>query len=135
MDYACQIYESACCTTLKKLDTIHHNALCICSGALHTSPVVSLYAHCVEPPLSLTRDRMSGNFYYRILSHPEHPLKPNLLNTDDDIFFQNCPSCTPHFGLRIRNLMSNTSLSIITVRCQSQCSTLGNDQNFKNPPF
>ena len=120
LDYTCQIYGSTCCTSLKKLDTIHHSALRICSGAFRTSPVVSLYTHCVEPPLSLTRDRMSVNFYYRILSHPEHPFKPYLLNTDDDILFQNRPSCTPHLGLRIRNLIFNTSLSNITVRCQSQ---------------
>ena len=56
LDYACQIYGSAGSSYLKKLDTIHHTALRICSGAFRTSPVVSLYVNCVEPPLYLIHE-------------------------------------------------------------------------------
>ena len=53
MDYACQIYGSAGTLYFKKLDTVHHSALWICSGACRTSPTVSLYVDCVEPPHSV----------------------------------------------------------------------------------
>ena len=64
---------------LKKLDRVHHNALIICSGAFHTSRVVSLQVDCIEPPLYLIKEKLSLELYYRILSHPRHPLHTYLL--------------------------------------------------------
>ncbi|GFW75924.1 probable RNA-directed DNA polymerase from transposon X-element [Trichonephila clavipes] len=43
LDYGCAVYGSARASVLKRLDTIHHSALRICSGAFRTSPVTSLY--------------------------------------------------------------------------------------------
>ena len=74
MDYACQIYGSAGISYLKNLDTVHHSALRICSGAFHTSPVVSLYVDTVEPLLHHIREKLTLQLYYCILSHPHHPL-------------------------------------------------------------
>ncbi|GBM26169.1 putative RNA-directed DNA polymerase from transposon X-element [Araneus ventricosus] len=42
-DYGCMVYGSARPTVLRRLDTIHHSALRICSGAFRTSPVERLY--------------------------------------------------------------------------------------------
>ncbi|GFT84068.1 putative RNA-directed DNA polymerase from transposon BS [Trichonephila clavipes] len=39
IDYGCVVYGSACNSTLKKLDPVHHMALKICSGAFRTSPM------------------------------------------------------------------------------------------------
>ena len=82
MDYGCQIYGSAGTSYLKKLDTVHHSALCVCFGAFRTSPVVSLYVDCVEPPLSLILEQLSLELYYHILSHPHHPLRMHLLTKE-----------------------------------------------------
>ncbi|GBO21233.1 hypothetical protein AVEN_129476-1 [Araneus ventricosus] len=55
MDYGCMVYGSARPTVLRRLDTIHHSALRICSGAFRTSPVESLISssnetfHSVSP--------------------------------------------------------------------------------------
>ena len=100
----------------KKLDTVHHSALRICSGAFRTSPVVSLYADCVEPPLCLIREKMSLELFYRILSHPYHPLRTQLLTREFDILYENRPSCTPSFGIRIRNILSGSPLLDTRVR-------------------
>ena len=42
LDYACQIYGSACKTALEKLDVVHNMGLRICTGAYRTSPVASI---------------------------------------------------------------------------------------------
>lgn len=42
LDYGCAAYGAARSSVLKKLDTIHHSALRVCSGAFRTSPVLSL---------------------------------------------------------------------------------------------
>ena len=51
IDYGCQVYGSACQTTLQKLDVVHNTALRICTGAYRTSPVGSLYVDSGFPPL------------------------------------------------------------------------------------
>ena len=116
MDYGCQTYGSACSTYLKKLDTVHHSALRICSGAFRTSPVVSLYVDCVEPPLYLIREKLSLELFYRILSHPHHPLRTYLLTREHDTLYENRPSCIPNFGIRIRNILLGSSFLDIKVR-------------------
>ncbi|GFT48302.1 RNase H domain-containing protein [Trichonephila clavipes] len=68
IDYGCVVYGSACNSTLKKLDPVHHMALRICSGAFRTSPVQSLYVNCNQLPLDLQRRKLSLAYYFKILS-------------------------------------------------------------------
>ncbi|GFV29868.1 putative RNA-directed DNA polymerase from transposon X-element [Trichonephila clavipes] len=79
LDYGCVVYGSARTSVLKRLDTIHHSALRICSGAFGTSPVTSLYVVCYQPPLELRRRQLSANYFIRDMSVPSHPLKPSSL--------------------------------------------------------
>ncbi|GFU83045.1 putative RNA-directed DNA polymerase from transposon X-element [Trichonephila clavipes] len=79
LDYGCVVYGSARTSVLKRLDTIHHSALRICSGAFRTSPVTSLYVVCHQPPLELRRRQLSANYFIRAMSVPSHPLKPFAL--------------------------------------------------------
>ncbi|GFW98613.1 putative RNA-directed DNA polymerase from transposon X-element [Trichonephila clavipes] len=79
LDYGCVVYGSARASVLKRLDTIHHSALRICSGAFRTSPVTSLYVVCHQPPLELRRRQLSANYFIRAMSVPSHPIKPFAL--------------------------------------------------------
>ncbi|GFX40162.1 putative RNA-directed DNA polymerase from transposon X-element [Trichonephila clavipes] len=81
LDYGCVVYGSALASVLKRLDTVHHSALRICSlsGAFRTSPVTSLYVVCLQPPLELRRRQLSANYFIRAMSIPSHPLKPFAL--------------------------------------------------------
>ncbi|GFW34276.1 putative RNA-directed DNA polymerase from transposon X-element [Trichonephila clavipes] len=54
LDYGCVVYGSAGASVLRRLDTIHHSALRIISGAFKTSPVNSLYVVCHQPPLEIS---------------------------------------------------------------------------------
>ncbi|GFW15706.1 probable RNA-directed DNA polymerase from transposon X-element [Trichonephila clavipes] len=77
MYFTCgRMYGSARASVLKRLDTVHHSALRICSGAFRTSPVTSLYVVCHQPPLELRRRQLSANYFIRAMSVPSHPLKP-----------------------------------------------------------
>ncbi|GFX46781.1 probable RNA-directed DNA polymerase from transposon X-element [Trichonephila clavipes] len=69
------LYGSARASVLKRLDTVHHSALRICSGAFRTSPVTSLYVVCHQPPLERRRRKLSANYFIRAMSVPSHPLK------------------------------------------------------------
>ena len=116
MDYTCQIYGSAGISYLKKLDTVHHFALRTCSGAFRTYPTFSLYVDCVEPPLCLIREWKSLQFYYRILSHPHHPLHTHILTKEHEILYENRASCITKFGIRVKNILSASSLLGTKVR-------------------
>ncbi|GFX75859.1 putative RNA-directed DNA polymerase from transposon X-element [Trichonephila clavipes] len=76
LDYGCVVYGSVRGSVLKRLDTIYHSALRICSGVFKTSPVTSLYVVCYQPPLELRRRQLSTNYFIRAMSVPSHPLKP-----------------------------------------------------------
>lgn len=101
-------------------------ALRICTGAFRTSPVFSLYADTCEPPLHLTRDQVSLNLYFRILSHPNHPLHSHLHNHNNDRLFMNRPSCPPSFSMRMRSIISNTNLANNKIHMRS---------SFNRPPW
>ena len=73
MEYGCQIYGSACKTTLAKLDVLHNMALRICTGAYRTSPVESLYVDSGFPPLYIRREELGLRYLSRVLTSKSNP--------------------------------------------------------------
>ncbi|GBN90185.1 hypothetical protein AVEN_36200-1 [Araneus ventricosus] len=107
-DYGSVVYGSARPSYLKRLDYVHHQALRLCLGAFRTSPIPSLYAEAFEPSLSSRRDKLSLSYYFQILSNDKHPLCGTLLNGNNNRLFNARPSCIPHFGLCMRNILPDT---------------------------
>ncbi|XP_042910881.1 uncharacterized protein [Parasteatoda tepidariorum] len=79
LDYACVVYGTATTSNLRILDTVHHTALRICSGAFRTSPVESLYVVCHQIPLYLRRIQLSLTYYFSIMSSKSHPLRHDVI--------------------------------------------------------
>ncbi|GBL79203.1 putative RNA-directed DNA polymerase from transposon X-element [Araneus ventricosus] len=75
INYGCMVYSSARLTVLRRLDTIHHSALRICTGAFRTSPVESLYIISHQLPLDLRRHKISALYFF----HGKHPINQLLL--------------------------------------------------------
>ncbi|GBN72309.1 hypothetical protein AVEN_120315-1 [Araneus ventricosus] len=108
IDYGSVVCGSDLPSYLKRLDYVHHQALMLCLGAFRTSPIPSLYAEAFEQSLSSRRDKLSLSYYFRILSNDNHPLRGTLLNGNNNRLFNARPSCIPHFGLRMRNILPDT---------------------------
>ena len=89
LDYGCLAYGTASKTKLKKLDSIHHQALRICLGAFHTTPVESLYAETNLHSLSYRRKNLGLKYYARTLTIPNHKTVCNLRDTRRDCLFRN----------------------------------------------
>ncbi|GBM48561.1 hypothetical protein AVEN_184580-1 [Araneus ventricosus] len=106
IDYGSVVYGSARPSYLKLLDYVHQ-ALRLCLGAFRTSPIPSLYAEAFEPSLS-SRKKLSLSYYFRFLSNDNHPLRGTLLNGNNNRLFNARPSCIPHVGLRMRNILPDT---------------------------
>ena len=106
LDYGCQIYGSATATCLKTLDSIHHRALRLATGAFRSSPVLSLYAETGEPSLAHRRDKLSLQMYARLLAMPDTPAHSTLTSTMSDHHFLNRTYHNP-FGFRVRQLLQS----------------------------
>ncbi|GFU54330.1 putative RNA-directed DNA polymerase from transposon X-element [Trichonephila clavipes] len=116
IDYGCVVYGSACNSTLKKLDPVHHMALRICSGAFRTSPVQSLYVNCHQLPLDLRRRKLSLAFYFKILSVPSHPLQNVYMSTSMKRLYDARPSNIRPFMDRMKLHISELDLPNVHIQ-------------------
>ena len=111
LDYACQIYGSACKTNLEKLDVVHNLGLRICTGAYRTSPVESIYVDSGLPPLSIRREELSLRFLTKTLTSQSNPnYKYVKCPTDRAI---NKPKMPKPLEVRLKNECSD--LGILTT--------------------
>ncbi|GFW78864.1 uncharacterized protein TNCV_2058851 [Trichonephila clavipes] len=110
------LYGSALTSVLKRLDTIHHSALRICSGAFRTSPVTSLYVVCHQPPLELRRRQSSANYFIRAMSVPSHPLKPFALAIGLNRLYEARSFNIKPFSERAKAVLNDAHLNNINIQ-------------------
>ena len=73
IDYGSIVYQTANLRSISIMDPVHNAALRLCSGAFRSSPVISLYAECGEPPLKLRRAQLTLQYLARLLQSPHSP--------------------------------------------------------------
>ncbi|XP_042911389.1 uncharacterized protein [Parasteatoda tepidariorum] len=105
LDYACAVYGTATTSNLRALDTVHHAALRISSGAFRTSPVESLYVVCQQIPLHLRRMQLSLTYYFSVMSSKSHPLKHDAISSSLERLYLARPSHIRPFHARTRSLI------------------------------
>jgi ribonuclease HI len=110
LDYGSVVYGSARKSTLKRLNAIHHSALRLCCGAFRTSPVESLYVDCGETPLNNRREILSLQYYFRILSHSNHPYAQHTFSPYLDRLYRARTFCIPPFHRRIDIILKDFKL-------------------------
>lgn len=74
IDYGSFIYSTASKTALKSLDSVHNPGVRLATGALRTSPVISLLSESGMLPLNLCRDTQLMAYATRASSLLSHPL-------------------------------------------------------------
>ncbi|GBO35216.1 hypothetical protein AVEN_10093-1 [Araneus ventricosus] len=116
IDYGCMVYGSARATVLRRLDTIHHSALRICSGAFRTSPVESLYVICNQLPLHLRRQKISALYFFRVQSVPKHPISQLTLPVSLHRLYAARPSHILPFCERAKMLLHDSDLNNVTIQ-------------------
>ena len=122
LDYACQIYGTASPTALKMLDTVHHQALRLCSGAFRTSPVESLYIETGE--MSLKDRRLYLQLQYYIRSQ-QIPVDKTLVHLDDnshDTYYQTIRNKPKSLGYKIRQDIQTLELQFPIVSTYTESS-------------
>ena len=114
LDYGCQIYSSAPEHILKSLNSVHNEALRLCTGAFRSSPVVSLYAESGEPSLTIRRQQMSLQHYIRLARLPGTPAYNAIHNEDTVALFNNITLTAP-LGVRMARFFTNNNIPPIDV--------------------
>ncbi|GBM76569.1 hypothetical protein AVEN_254398-1 [Araneus ventricosus] len=116
IDYGCMVYGSARPTVLRRLDTIHHSALRICTGALRTSPVESLYIISHQLPLDSRRQKISALYSFRAQSVRNHPINRLSLPAGLRRLYAARPSHILPLCERTKMLLHDSDLNNVSVQ-------------------
>lgn len=84
IDYGCIVYNSASKRILDTLNVIQHKALRIATGALCTSPILSIQVISSEKPLQLRRTELLLKYILNIASKPQHPTFSKIFHIYND---------------------------------------------------
>ena len=71
---------------LSKLEPVANAALRLSLGAFCTSPIPSLQALSGEPPLSIRRDQLALQFYYKLNSNIKNPAYNTIFNNTNPLY-------------------------------------------------
>lgn len=102
MDYACFVYDSANEPVKRCLNTIHHSAIRICTGAFRTTPISSLLVEANEPPLDMRRRLLGQRYVYKLAQFPNHPTYSAVFSRQLIRLFDGVSKGLP-LGVRARN--------------------------------
>ncbi|GBM84021.1 putative RNA-directed DNA polymerase from transposon X-element, partial [Araneus ventricosus] len=116
IDYGCMVYGSARPTVLRRLDTIHHSALRICTGAFRTSPVESLYIMSHQLPLHLRRQKISALYSFRAQSVRKNPINQLSLPSILRRLYAARPSHILPLCERTKMLLHDSDLNNVSVQ-------------------
>ena len=124
MDYACFIYDSTYESTKRVLDSVHHSAIRIATGAFRTTPIASLLVEAHEPPLALRRELLGLRYALKLRQFPSHPtfkavFSRATLSVFEDETRERRGRCEP-FCLRIRRLLADSGVQlrdVVRIRC------------------
>ena len=105
LDYGCTIYGSATKTSLKMLDSIHHQGIRLSTGAFRTSPIESLYIESGEPSLSFRRDKLTLQMYTRLLGVQNSPAYDAICLSVGDQIYERNERLHSDLGFRARKLL------------------------------
>ncbi|GBL84435.1 hypothetical protein AVEN_117196-1 [Araneus ventricosus] len=129
LDYGVPVYGSAAKSTLKLLDSAHHQGLRIATGAFRTTPIPSLHVISGEPSLELRRHRLSLSYFYKIKSDESHPQHYKVINPIFGSLFSVRLSFTPTFGFRIGEILRYFEIEDFPIVSNIEDSLLGRRHN------
>ena len=124
LDYACFIYDNTYESIKSVLDTVHHAAIRVATGAFRTTPISSLLAEAHEPPLALRRQLLGMRYAVKLRQFPSHPTYPSVFSRTIQSAFENRAGQRRRrfdpFCVRVLDLIAGTGLNmrdVMRIRC------------------
>ena len=113
LDYACIVYDSACSSHKRTLDTVYNTALRVVTGAFRTSPISSILADAHEPPLSLRRELLSMRYACKLRQFSDHPTYAYVFSRHVLALFENSSTMRAvPFCVRVHKLLMDANISL-----------------------
>ena len=113
LDYASVVYDSACMSSKRTLDTIHNAALRIVTGAFRTSPTSSILVDVNGPPLALRRRMLSMRYACKLRQFPDHPTYKYVFSRRLLSVFENSDRLRAvPFCVRVRRLLKEADINL-----------------------
>ena len=117
LDYGSIVYDAACASSKRTLDTVHHAALRIATGAFRTSPTASILVEADELPLGLRRKILSMRYAVKILQFPSHPTYQAIFSQRTlALFRRGGTERTSPFSVRIGIFMAESGVRSRHIR-------------------
>ena len=115
LDYGSQIYGTVGVSYLTRLDTVHHAALRLCTGAYRTTDSQSLYVEANEPSLTNRRLLLDLQFFVRTKRIPnrkkfiswEDSYMDSLYDKKSNVYFK-----PMSYGYKTRTAIKDVNISI-----------------------
>ena len=126
LDYGSIVYGSARESSLKTLDTTHHQGIRLALGAFRTSPADSLLVEANEPSLNDRPEKLSLQFALKLKSNRSNPTYNTVFRPNYFTLFQYKPNAIPTFGIQIAPTLNSAGqiFSIYTQTVQKTDRTL-----------
>src|SRR5436190_5870140 len=121
LDYGCIVYGSARPNALKMLDSIHHSALRLATGAFRSSPTPSLLAEVGEPSLHHRRIQLSLNYFHALKSKPDVPTYEDVHNNPLNLAYEARPKLPAPLGVRCKRYIEMLGIPEFTIRRLYPC--------------
>ena len=123
LNYACFVYDGASESSKRSLDTVHHNALRVATGAFRTSPKICLLAEAHEPSLSLRRQMLGMRYALKLRQFTTHPTYPYVFSRGILALFDGRSQRLAPFCTRMKGLFEKCDLAPRGVRRASVASS------------
>ena len=81
IEYGKEIYFNCSDSTVKQIETIQHECLRICAGALRSTPIDCLQHYCNEMPLKIWFYQLCLYYRARLFTFTDHPTSAVILDS------------------------------------------------------
>ena len=114
IDYGCQIYATASDHILARINSVHNQAIRLCTGAFRSSPVISLNAESGELPLNYRRMQLGLQHYIRIQRLTDTPCYDKIMSDTYEDRYALIRDKAP-LGYRMRSIMEELNIENVNV--------------------
>lgn len=106
LDYGAPVYGSARPSYLLRLQPVQNQALRLCLGAFRTSPIASLHAEALEPPMEIRRLQLGLQYAIKVASDTDNPAHNSIFNNQLAHIYTVHPKKIKPLALRIAEPLS-----------------------------
>ena len=113
IEYGSVLYQVGKSSSLKKLDSVHNEALRLCTGAFKSSPIQSIQIEAEDTPLYIRRRELSLRHYTRTISLSHLKNATTTDETLDQLYYETNNAKQP-LGVKMRSYI-NTNMEDLDI--------------------